>query len=92
MNNKELKHCTTCNQMTNHRGDTCLKHMNDTEIEATEEMVDRGTYLATTRLKVPGGWMYRAFHMEHNMMGVCFVPEIEITHVDLSKTDVTTNL
>ena len=31
---KELKHCTTCNQMTNHRGDTCLKHMNDIEIEA----------------------------------------------------------
>jgi CRISPR/Cas system CMR-associated protein Cmr1 (group 7 of RAMP superfamily) len=37
MNDKELKHCTTCNQMTNHRGDTCLKHMNDTEIEAIVE-------------------------------------------------------
>lgn len=31
---KELKHCTACNQMTNHSGEKCLKHTPDTEWES----------------------------------------------------------
>jgi len=37
---KELKHCTACNQMTNHSGETCLKHTSDIEWTDTELYID----------------------------------------------------
>ena len=41
---KELKHCTACNQMTNHSGETCLKHTPDTEENAYSRGYKQGRF------------------------------------------------
>lgn len=37
------------------------------------EIVNDGN-LFTTRIQVPGGWVYHSYDKSHNMMGMCFVP------------------
>lgn len=42
----ELKHCLTCNQMTNHKGEKCLKHTPDNwneDMERNEELMNMNT-------------------------------------------------
>lgn len=41
---KELRHCTACNQMTNHSGETCLKHTPDTEENAYSRGYKQGRF------------------------------------------------
>ena len=42
----EIKHCLTCNQMTNHKGEKCLKHTPDNwneDMERNEELMNMNT-------------------------------------------------
>jgi len=54
------------------------KQVTQTTLGGVAEIVEDGN-LVTTRIVVPGGWMYRSYDKSANILGCVFVPALEIT-------------
>lgn len=45
---------------------------NDVEMHSTEYVEDGNLF--SSRLRVPGGWVYRSYDKSNSILGACFVP------------------